>query len=137
MENVKKFYDAIANDKGVQKRAAALSEKYRGEQPNEDVVKAELLSFAKAEGYEFTADELDTYSKKAQPVSDDIAEMAAGGLYDRNTCFCAVGGGGKDPDTGQTCACVVGGGGKKDKEGYVLCCIAIGWIDTAEQKGGN
>ena len=132
MENVKKFYDALARDKGVKERAAALSEKYKGEQPNEDIVKAELLSFAKAEGYEFTADEYEAYSKQAKPVSDETAEIAAGGAFNPNNCFCAVGGGGKDPETGNTCACVIGGGGKMDNEGKVLHCIAAGWIKNAQ-----
>ena len=129
MENVKKFYNALANDKGMQDRAAALNEKYKGEVPCETTVKAELLSFAKAEGYEFTADEVDAYSKQAKPVSDETTELAAGGLYNKNSCFCAVGGGGTDPDTGQKCACVLGGGGKADKEGNWLFCLAAGWVE--------
>ena len=128
MENVKKFYDALANDKGLKERAAALNEKYKGEQPNEDIVKAELLSFAKAEGYEFTANEFDAYSKQAKPVSDETAELAAGGLHNYDLCFCAAGGGGKDPDTGIVCACVLGGGGKKDARGQYLQCILLGKI---------
>ena len=128
MENVKKFYDVLANDKGVQERAAALSEKYKGKQPSEDVVKAELLSFAKAEGYEFTADEFDAYSKQAQPVSDEIADKAAGGAYDDGVCFCAIGGGGKDSVTGNVCACVFVGTGKADEQGDYLDCKLAGWV---------
>ena len=128
MENVKKFYNALANDKGVKERAATLNEKYKGEQLNEDIVKAELLSFAKSEGYEFTADEFDAYSKQAQPVSDETAEMAAGGAFNKNTCFCAVGGGGKDPVTGNTCACVAVGFGEDDENGRYLNCYFGGWI---------
>ena len=128
MENVKKFYDALANDKGLQERAATLNEKYKGEQPNEDIVKAELLSFAKAEGYEFTADEYDAYSKQAKPVSDETSEIAAGGAFNPNNCFCAVGGGGKDSVTGNTCACVLYGIGKSDENGKILYCELAGWI---------
>ena len=128
MGNVKKFYDALANDKGLKERAAALNEKYKGEQPNEDIVKTELLSFAKAEGYEFTADEYDAYSKQAKPVSDETAEIAAGGAFNKNTCFCAVGGGGKDSVTGNTCACVILGGGKADETGKGLVCELAGII---------
>ena len=128
MENVKKFYDALANDKGLQERAAALNEKHKGEEPCETTVKAELLSFAKSEGYEFTADEYETYSKQAKPVSDETTELAAGGVYNKNTCFCAVGGVGKDPATGISCACVVVGGGPNDKDGKCLVCDFAGMI---------
>jgi len=128
VENVKKFYDALVSDKGVKERATALNEKYKGEQPNEDIVKSELLSFAKAEGYEFTADEFDAYSKQAKPVLDETTELAAGGAYNKNTCFCAVGGGGKDPATGNICACVVAGVGPKDENGKCLACDLAGLI---------
>ena len=128
MENVKKFYDALVSDKGLQERAAALNEKYKDEAPNENESKAQLLSFAKSEGYEFTADEFETYSKQAKPVSDDITDAAAGGAYDDGLCFCAIGGGGKDPVTGNTCACVVVGIGKADNEGNCLQCSLAGWV---------
>jgi len=128
MENVKKFYDALANDKGLKDRAAALSEKYKGEQPNEDIVKAELLSFAKSEGYEFTADEFDAYSKQAKPVSDETAEIATGGAFNPNNCFCVVGGGGKDPVSGNTCACILIGTGYNDENKNCLNCELAGWI---------
>ena len=137
MENLKIFYNALANDKGMQERAAALNEKYKGEVPRENTVKAELLSFAKAEGYEFTLDDYDAYSKQAKPVSDEIADKAAGGAYNKNNCFCAVGGGGKDPETGRTCVCVLGGGGRVDKNGNGLFCIAAGWIDALDEPGGG
>ena len=136
MENVKKFYDALANDKGLQEKAIKFNAKYKGEPPSDDEAKAELISFAKAEGYEFTMAEFDAYSKKAQPVSDEVMEMVAGGAFNKNNCFCALGGGGKDPETGRTCACVVSGGGKADNEGSYLCCVAAGWIDKSGE-GSN
>ena len=128
MENVKKFYDALANDKDLQGRAAALNEKYKGEEPCADTAKNELLAFAKAEGYDFTADELDAYSKEAKPVTDETAEMAAGGAYNSDNCFCAVGGGGKDPETKKSCACVAYGEGAVDSENRYLHCVMAGWI---------
>ena len=128
MESVKKFYEALVSDKGLQERAAALNEKYKGEAPCENTVKAELLSFAKSEGFEFTLDEYDAYLKSAQPVSDEIASSAAGGAYNHNNCFCAVGGGGKDPVTGSVCACVIAGVGAKDETGVSLYCALGGAI---------
>ena len=128
MENVKKFYDALANDKGMRDRAAALNEKYKGEKQCDNTVKTELLAFAKAEGYDFTVDELDAYSKQAQPVTDETAEMAADGAYDSNTCFCAVGGGGKESETGKSCACVAYGEGAVDSNNRYLHCVLAGWV---------
>ena len=127
MENVKKFYDALANDEAMRKRAEALNEML-GSQPGEDEIRAEMLAFAKAEGYIFTTEELDAYAKQAKPVSDDELETVAGGEYNPNNCFCVFGGGGKDPVTGNTCACVIGGVGKFDEKGNHLICLAAGWI---------
>ena len=131
MENVKKFFDALANDKGLQEKAMKVNAKYKDDQLSDDKAKAELISFAKAEGYEFTMADYDAYSKKAQPVSDEIAETAAGGAYKQKDCFCVVGGGGKDKDTGRVCACVVSGLGPLDDEHQRLVCTVGGWVDTA------
>ena len=127
MENVKKFYDALADDEAMRKRAEALNEKL-GAQPGEDEIRAEMLAFAQAEGYIFTAEELDAYAKQAKPVSDDELKAVAGGAYIIKDCFCMFGGGGKDPVTGNTCACVLGGGGKKDENGRQLICVGGGTI---------
>ena len=67
MENVKKFYDAISKDKAMQERAKALDKKD----------KATLVAFAKAEGYDFSLDDLESYAK---PLADNVMEAAAGGI---------------------------------------------------------
>ena len=79
METVKKFYDALANDEAMRKRGIASNEKL-GENPSADALKAETLAFAKAEGYDFTAAELDAYAKQAKPLSDDELDAVAGGI---------------------------------------------------------
>jgi predicted ribosomally synthesized peptide with nif11-like leader len=127
MEKVKEFYDALASDEALRKRAEALNEKL-GEQSGEDEAKAEIIAFAKAEGYDFTAEELDAYAKQAKALSDDELETVAGGAYNPNDCFCAVGGGGKDSATGRTCACPWIGGGKPDDDGRGLACAWAGWV---------
>ena len=126
MENVKKFYDALSNDKAMQERASALNKE--GEKPDEAAVKAAIIAFAKAEGYDFSLADLDAYAHTAKPLTDETLDAAAGGAYDAGTCFCIVGGGGTDKVTGHTCACVVGGGGKDDEMGDSLICVLVGSI---------
>ena len=123
MGNVKKFYEAIKTDEALRGRAQALDEKYKGETPDEAAVKADLIAFAKAEGYDFTADELDAYSKAPKHVDDDELEAVAGGANFLNDCFCIAGGGGKHE--GVTCACPMVGFGKR-KPGPGLQCYIGG-----------
>ena len=67
MENVKKFYDALTNDEALRERAKVLNGKD----------KAALVAFAKAEGYDFSLDDLEAYAK---PLTDNDMESAAGGI---------------------------------------------------------
>ena len=75
MENIKKFYDALSNDKAMQERAAALNKK--GEKSDKAAAKAAIVAFAKAEGYDFNLDDLESY---AAPLADDLMEAVAGGI---------------------------------------------------------
>ena len=126
MENVKKFYDALANDKAMQERASALNKE--GEKPDEAATNADIIAFAKAEGYDFTAAELEAYSRMARPLMDESLDAVAGGAYSAGSCLCVVGGYGKDDVTGHTCGCAIVGTGKEDEEGRYLLCAAGGYI---------
>ena len=126
MENVKKFYDALSNDKMMQERASALNKE--GEQPDEAAAKAAIVAFAKAEGYDFSVADLEAYAHAAKPLTDESLDAAAGGAYSSGSCFCAVGGGGHDDVTGNTCACVVIGLGACDETGKGLQCNFAGWV---------
>ena len=139
MENVKQFYDALATNEALKEKAEKLNGKYSVTNPDEIAVAKEIIAFATAEGYTFTAEELKAYSESvkvtAKAVNDDELDAVAGGkthgdcLDCFDTCFCVVGGGGKHNDPKFTCACVVGGGGKKCKvTGYGLECFAAGGI---------
>jgi len=124
MENVKKFYDALSSDETMRDRAKALN----GEQKDEATVAAEIVAFAKSEGYDFTAEDLTAFvSTQKTELSDEELEAVAGGVYKSGDCFCALGGG-KDPETGRICACVISGGGKKDNTGKILVCGIYGEI---------
>ena len=145
MENVKKFYEALATNEELKAKAAKLSEKYEGKQPDEATITADLAAFAKDEGYSFTAAELSTYAEgvKKDAVSelaDEELEAVAGGQQGlgcsssygcwRSDCFCAVGGGGKHRVPSITCACVIGGAGKEKncRNNIFLLCVLAGGL---------
>jgi len=127
MENIKKFYDALSNDKAMQDRAVALNKP--GEKLDEATAKATIIAFAKAEGYTFTEAELEAYAKQAKPMADESLDTAAGGT---GGCACVgVGGGGGTDKDGDSliCACVVSGGGATEGEaedGICVCALAGG-----------
>ena len=146
MEKAKQFYEALAYDAGMKERAAKLAET-GGEQPDKAAATAAILAFAKAEGYDFTAEELAAYAEtlpKPQAgteLTDDELNAVAGGAEGYLTrcwdelCFCVVGGGGTHDSfygckTGKiTCACVLGGGGAKCSKGKCLVCVVGGIVD--------
>ena len=124
MENVKKFYDALANDKAMQERASALNKE--GEKPDKAAARTAIVAFAKAEGYSFTEADLDAYAKQAKPLTDENLDAAAGGSAG---CGCAgVGGGGGTDKNGSTvgCACVAAGFGTNSHGDDICDCYAIG-----------
>ena len=154
MEKVKQFYEALADDAGMKERAAKLSEA-GGEQPDKAAATAAILAFAKAEGYDFTAEELAAYAEAlpkpqgATELTDDEMNAVAGGgasgpNYSRcwdGWCYCTVAGSGKHTGSntynaspgcstgGYTCACVIGGGGAKCSKGKCLVCPVVGVVD--------
>jgi len=136
MENVKKFYDALANSDALKEKAAKLNEKYNEtEKADEEAITADIIALAASEGYSFTAEELAAYTKTAgkpapQELSQDELNAVAGGsnacvvCFDK--CICIVGGGGVHQDTHWVCVCVVGGVGGKCSRGYYLSCMVGG-----------
>ena len=130
MGAVGKFYEALSKNEAMRARLSALNEKYKDAQPEAATISAEIVSFARAEGFVFTAEELASYAEtEVKELSDEQLEAVSGGVFDRDTCNCMVGGGGKDPETGHVCACVLGGGGRQDNKGRQLVCIGAGVID--------
>ena len=123
MENIKKFYEALSTDTAMRERAKTLS---KNPASDEAEAFAEIIEFAKAEGYDFTAEELKAFfsSGRTTELSDEELEnVAGGGCKDTSGCVCLVGGGGTID--GVTCACVAGGGGNA-KPGPGLVCVAYG-----------
>ena len=125
MDTVKRFFDAVANDEGLRERASALSGKHK---PDEAAIKAELLSFAKSEGYDFTESELDAFTdRQRRELNDDELDAVAGG--DRR-CACYVGGGGGGTsEAGNTfvCVCVAyGQGGDAREYNWICSCFLDG-----------
>lgn len=131
MENAKKFYEALAKDEGMRKRADALNEKYAGKQPGEAEAAADIVAFAKAEGFDFTAEDLKAYvEQQSGPIADDELDAVVGGAYKSDSCLCILGGGGKDQETGNVCACIAAGAGKHDLTGNGLICALHGFIPS-------
>jgi predicted ribosomally synthesized peptide with nif11-like leader len=127
VEDVKRFYDALAKDESLQGKFKALVKKHEGQKPNEAECDAlfenEFLPFAKEVGYDFTLEELKEYGQGIKPVShqlseDELATVAGGRTFcilwgasdDLISCSCA--GYGHGIDHGQWCVCVLGGGGQ-------------------------
>ena len=121
MENVKKFYDALASDEAMRGRANALGDKHGETNPSKSTIAAELVAFAKAEGYDFSEKELAEYAEQPYPIDDDELDAVAGGVNDTEKCMCIVGGGGTY--LGVTCACVAFGGGAQPTN---LVCLVSG-----------
>ena len=142
MENVKKFYEALATNEELKVKAAKLSEKYEGKQPDEATIVADLVAFAKDEGYSFTAAELSTYAESvkkdaADELKDDELEVVSGGVTVircpgdacwQGNCLCIMGGGGKHNTPKITCVCVIGGGGGKCPDKLELLCVIGGGV---------
>jgi len=139
MDTVKRFFDAVANDEGLRERANAMSGKYKGEKPDEAAVKAELLSFAKSEGYDFTESELDAFTdRRRRELNDDELDAVAGGasvgfehtLTKTGGCGCVVlggGGGTTIDDTTWGCGCAgYGQGGDAVKYHNICMCVGSG-----------
>jgi hypothetical protein len=113
MENVKKFYEALSKDEAMKSRAEALNTKYKGAIPDESAVTAEIATFAKSEGYDFSIEELIAYNRgSAKEIPDDALLAVAGGAYQPYRCVCAIGGGGMGSEGGPFCSCVINGMGE-------------------------
>lgn len=137
MENVKKFFEALANDKALMEKAMALNEKYKEQESDaaamEKFAAEELIPLAAAAGFPFTVEELKVYKEQSsapQKLSDDELDAVAGG--DGSFCACVVagGGGGEERQDGDIvgCACAVYGQGGDAKDDHWVCvCFAGGF----------
>ena len=139
MENIKKFYDALSNDKAMQDRAMALVKKgdktekttppfgHPSKEGNDEAAaKAAIIAFAKAEGYTFTEAELEAYIKQAKPLNDEQLDAVAGGTAG---CGCvAIGAGGGTDKNGKdfVCSCVGYGLGGSDLQNGACACSFVG-----------
>ena len=98
VENARKFYEAVSQDKEMQRKFSDLSRKYRGEPMDEKQLKAlvneEIVPMADQMGFRFTADDLKQFEKEMyQPAADkemSEAEMqAVSGGNAGSYCFIA------------------------------------------------
>ncbi|MCL2249255.1 MAG: Nif11 family protein [Oscillospiraceae bacterium] len=144
MSNVKEFYEAIGKEKRLQEKSKELSKKYEEKKPIEDEVIAEIVEFAKAEGYSFTEAELREYieSKQAEitkEIGEDELEAVAGGFVRgvnapedlTGGCACSVlgGGGGTHYEGTRSwgCGCAGYGQGGDARDWHAICiCKGLG-----------
>ena len=85
VENAKKFYEAVSQDKAMQQKFVDLSRKYQGEPMDEKQLKAlvneEVVPMADKMGFRFTSDDLKQFEREIyQPAADkemSEAEMQA------------------------------------------------------------
>ena len=123
IENVKKFYEAISQDKEIQQKFIDLNQKYQGQPMDEanglKFTEQEFLPLAKQLGYEFSMDDLKTYNEEMKhkdmnrELSDEEMQAVAGGgtdicvllgcAADGVTGFCLVYGLLVNKDIGSAC----------------------------------
>ena len=99
VENVKKFYEVLSQDKEIQQKFIDLNQKYQGQQMDEakgmSIFEQEALPLAKQLGYEFTIDDLKSYGEEMKQakmgceLSEEEMQAVVGGDF-----LCFIGGGG-------------------------------------------
>ena len=123
IENVKKFYEVLAQDKEMQQKFTDLNQKYQGQQMDEakgmSIFEQEALPLARQMGYSFSMDDWKAYGEEMKQanmnseLSEEEMQAVTGGMY-----FCIVGGGGD----GVVCVFVGWNTGNPSK----ILCVAIG-----------
>ena len=90
VENVKKFYEAVSKDEALKQKFVELSQKYEGQPMDEakgmSILEQEALPIAKQLGYEFTMDDLKSFSEEMKQagmnceLSEEEMQAVAGGI---------------------------------------------------------
>lgn len=85
MNEVQKFYDAVASDEGLKAKLIALDKeiarKELSEAEAEAFVKENVLSIAKEAGFNVTLQDLESCMAKEAELSEEELTEAAGGVY--------------------------------------------------------
>lgn len=156
MENIRLFYEELAQSKELAEKIDAINSKHTDKQLSDDekfaILEKEMIPIAKEYGFDFTIDELKQYGNTKMELDDSALENIDGGIItlkkDSNgnavellvngqsanaSCY-LVGYGNKFDDYGiGSCACVAGGGGKYQyeengqiKSQYRMLCVVAG-----------
>ena len=82
-ENVKKFYEKLANDKALREKLAKAQESYTGDlNDRQTIVETVFLPIAKEAGFDFTAEELKAAERELveeKGISEEELENVSGG----------------------------------------------------------
>ena len=126
VENIKRFYDALAKDEALQDKFKALVKKYEGQKPDEGqfdaIYEKDLLPFAKSAGYDFTLEELKGYRDAVKPGTRQLSEEELAAVAGGGPCVCVIIGYGSF-SSGQQCGCVGYGWGQ---DGSHTCFCTLG-----------
>ena len=134
VENVKKFYEVLTKDEALKQKFMDLSKKHQGKPMDEakamELAELEYLPLAKQMGFEFTLDDLRSYSDQVKQgcqgaeLNEEEMKAVAGGVF---VCV-FIGAGDKTDFTSRPIAfCVLVGA---DCEQNMCCIIGV----TSETK---
>ena len=111
VENVKKFYEVLSQDKEMQQKFIDLNQKYQGQQIGEakamTLMEQEALPLAAQMGYSFTIDDVKSYemamqqAKFGSEMSDEELQAVSGGNVLTDFCLFV----GIDAETGERVSC--------------------------------
>ncbi len=78
--NITKFYEAICKDERIKNRLGLLLDKHKELKSDESAVCTAITEFAKAEGFDFTAEQLSENVKtRMEEIDDDLLVNVTGG----------------------------------------------------------
>ena len=134
VENVRKFYEAVSQDKGMQQKFIDLSRKYKSDTVDEarvdSIVELDIVPFAKKLGYDFTVDDLKAFGAEMEKsnmncaLSEEEMQAVAGGIFG-----CIICGGGDKYETDGRGGCIFIG---TDSTGNM--CIIFGYSHVGRTK---
>ena len=98
VENVKKFYEAVAQDEALKQKFVQLSQKYQGQPMDEEKAMAlteqEVLPLAAQMGYSFTMDDLNGYGEEMKQAKmgcelseEEMQAVTGGGTTGTSECL--------------------------------------------------
>jgi hypothetical protein len=130
IENVQRFYETLAKDSHLREKISILQEKYgkkrtESTEGDENSALNDIVLLAGETGFDFTPEELRDYSQKLKSESSNqLTEEELDAVSGAGSCYCWVGGGGREDGT-TICACALFGLGADEK----CVCVGVGYAN--------